>query len=339
MEPSQLLNISYSAIGQGLVWSIMVVGLFLSFRVLDFADLTIDASLTMGAGICASYIISGGQPIIGMLLALLGGALAGGTTAVLHTRLKIPGLLSGILTQTALYSVNLKIMGKSMISLYKQKTIYTQFANGMSSLLAGRFGFSQDFVMSDSLAQLICVTLILGLLLAFIWWFLNTEIGMSVRATGNNQRMIRAQGVNANSMIVLCLMLSNAIIALGGAAVAMSQSFADIQMGIGTIVIGLAGIIIGEELFSGRTLGAKLAGIVCGSIVYRLLIAIVLQFNPNTNNTRAITAILVVLALSIPMLKNKMRKSTDEERNILLEDNKEEQILPTLTKSTTNQDE
>ncbi len=308
MTLAHFISISYSAINQGLIWAIMVLGLYLSFRVLDYSDLTVDASLTMGAAICASWITRGGTPIVGMLLALCGGALAGMITALLHTQLKIPSLLAGILTQTSLYSINLRIMDKSFLSLFKMDTLYTNLSDNVKlpQWMLQLFRLPADYRIPDALAQLICGTLIVTLIVLFIWWFLNTEIGMAVRATGNNQRMIRALGVNANGMIVLCLMLANAIIALGGSAVAMSQSFADIQMGIGSIVIGLAGIIIGEELFGGRTLLSKLIGIVCGSIVYRLVIALVLEVNPNTNDTRLITAILVAFALSIPLIKKGM---------------------------------
>ena len=299
MALAHFVNISYSSINQGLIWAIMVLGLYLSFRVLDFSDLTADASLTMGAAICAAHITAGGTPLMGMLLATAGGALAGLSTALLHTQLRIPSLLSGILTQTALYSINLRIMDSSFLALYKIDTLFSQFAD--------------YFQLASTLSQLICATIIVTLLIVLLWWFLNTELGMAVRATGNNQRMIRALGVNANSMIILCLMLSNAIIALGGSAVSMHQGFADIQMGIGTIVVALAGIIIGEELFGGRTLISKLTGVVCGSVVYRFLIAMVLEINPNPNDTRLVTAILVVFALSIPLIKKGIRtlRNTD----------------------------
>lgn len=292
---AHFITISYGAISQGLVWSIMVLGIFLSFRVLEYADMTVDGSLTLGGAVCATMITNGVAPVLAMVAAICAGAMAGFITGTLHTRLKIPTLLSGILTQTALYSINLGIMQKATISLYRIDTLYTQVAGLLN--------------IDKNLAQLLTALLVCIIIMLFIWWFLNTELGYMLRATGNNQRLVRALGVNSNTMIVMGLSMANAIVSLGGASVAMSQSFADIQMGIGSMVIGLAGIIIGEELFGTKSILSNLVSLVLGSIVYRFLIALVLEVNPNPNNTKLVTAILVAFALALPMIKNAMKNA------------------------------
>lgn len=273
----------------GLLWGIMVLGVYLTFRILDFPDLTVDGSFTLGAAIAAHTIIIGYDPWLGTALALMGGALAGLVTGFLHTQLRITPLLAGILSMIALYSINLRIMGKSMISLLRMDTIYT----GITS-----WGISAYFSV-----------LILGLtatavVILLLYLFLETEVGLALRATGDNDQMIRSLGVNTNTMKMIGLSLSNALIAFSGALIAQKQGFADVGMGIGMIIVGLASVIIGEVLIGDRTLFRALVAVVMGSIIYRLVIAIVLQLElVAPTDLKLFTAIIVALALSSPVIK------------------------------------
>lgn len=279
-----------ATVAQGLLWSVMALGVFLTFRVLDIADLSVEGTFPLGAAIAATWIAGGGNPWVALLLALVGGALAGVVTAVLHTKLKIPALLAGILTMIALYSVNLRIMGKANISLLRMDTVFTDVAAWVT--------------------HSVWATLLVGLVLTFlvgefIYWFFGTELGTAIRATGNNPQMIRAQGVNTDQMIILGMLMSNALVALCGAFVAQSQGFADVGMGIGTIVIGLAAVIIGEVLFGMRSFKNHLISVILGSLVYRAVIAIVLYLGMPPNDLKLFTAVLVAAALSLPLLQKK----------------------------------
>lgn len=286
------LSILQGAVEQGLLWSIMVLGVYLTFKVLDYADLTVDGSFTLGAAVAAKMIFSGSNPWLATLVALFAGAGAGIMTGILHTRFKIAPLLSGILSMIALYSINLRIMGRANLSLLRADTIITRLVN---------MGISEDYA-----------TLLLGIASAIIvivvmWLFLNTEIGFAMRATGDNEQMIRSLGVNTNTMKVLGLSISNALVALSGALVAQYQSFSDIGMGIGTIVIGLASVIIGEVLFSTTTMFRILIAVVMGSLIYRVVIAVVLQMGLPPTDLRLFTALIVTIALASPIFKNKLQ--------------------------------
>ncbi|SFQ95109.1 ABC transporter permease [Desulfoscipio geothermicus] len=273
----------------GLLWGIMVLGVYLTFRILDFPDLTVDGSFTLGAAIAAHTIIIGYDPWLGTALALVGGALAGLVTGFLHTQLRITPLLAGILSMIALYSINLRIMGKSMISLLRMDTIYTDIIS---------WGISEYFSV-----------LILGLtatavVILLLYLFLETEVGLALRATGDNEQMIRSLGVNTNTMKMIGLSLSNTLIAFSGALIAQKQGFADVGMGIGMIIVGLASVIIGEVLIGNLTLLRALVAVVMGSIIYRLVIAIVLQLElVAPTDLKLFTAIIVTLALSSPVIK------------------------------------
>lgn len=288
------------AVALGLLWTLMTCGVYISYRVLDIADLTVEGSLTMGAAIAAVCIAAGIHPLLALVLAALGGMLAGLATGLLHTALHIPALLSGILTMIALWSINLRIMGKANVSLLRMPTVFDGF---------GALGLSRN--LSMIVVGLLFVLAVLG----FVYWFFGTEIGCAVRATGDNARMARAQGVNTDAMKILGLVLSNGLVALSGGLIAQSQTFADIQMGTGSIVIGLASLIIGEVLFGKKTFSQSLRSLVFGAICYRLIIALVLKLGMPANDLKLFTALTVAVALSLPALKQKAqaRKAAREE--------------------------
>lgn len=277
--------------GQGLLWSLLAVGVFLTFRVLDIADLTVEGSFPMGAAISAILLINGFNPIVSILGAAVGGMIAGAVTGWIHTKLKIPALLAGILTMIALYSINLHIMGKANVPLLRVDTIYTMLG---------------QVLPLDRTLMLAIVGLIVAVVTCLVlFWFFGTEIGAALRATGVNPQMIRAQGVNTDTMIVLGLLLSNGFVAVSGALIAQGNGYADVGMGIGTIVIGLASVIIGEVIFGTKSFVRSLIAVVLGSIVYRIVIAIVLYIGMPPNDLKLFTAVLVAIALSLPTLKAK----------------------------------
>ena len=288
------MSLFTSTVWQGLLWSILALGVFLTYRVLDIADLTVEGSYPLGAAVAISHIASGGSPITAILLAFAAAAIAGAVTGLLHTKLQIPALLAGILTMIGLYSINLRVMGgKSNISILRMDNIYTFF---------GSFGLDKN------MSILVCGLIFVAAIIVFLYWFFGTEIGAAIRATGSNKQMIRAQGVNTDVTTIICLMLGNGLIGIAGALIGQSQSFADAGMGTGTIVIGLASIIIGEVLFGTRNFLNWLLAIVGGSIEYRFVVAIVLQLGFNQNDMKLVTAIMVALALAMPLIKSKFGK-------------------------------
>jgi putative ABC transport system permease protein len=278
---------------QGLLYGIMVLGVYLTFRILDFPDLTVDGSFPLGAAVAAHMIIAGSNPWLATLTALFCGMAAGFVTGFLHTQLRITPLLAGILSMIALYSVNLRVMGKSMISLLRMDTIYT----GLSAL-----------GISDFLAVIVLGIIVVAIAIFFVYLFLETEMGLALRATGDNPQMIRSLGVNTNIMKITGLSISNGLIAFSGAMVAQKQGFADVGMGIGMIIVGLASVIIGEVLFGNHTILRCLIAVVIGSIIYRFVIAMVLQLGLAPTDLKLFTAILVALALSSPVLKEVVLK-------------------------------
>ena len=288
------MSLITSTVWQGLLWSILALGVFLTYRVLDIADLTVEGSYPLGAAVAISYIAGGGSPIVAILLAFVAAAIAGAVTGLLHTKLQIPALLAGILTMIGLYSINLRVMGgKSNISILRMDNVYTFFEN---------------FGLDKNMSILICGLVFVVVIIAFLYWFFGTEIGAAIRATGSNKQMIRAQGINTDITTIICLMLGNGLIGIAGALIGQSQSFADAGMGTGTIVIGLASIIIGEVLFGTRNFMNWLLAIVGGSIAYRFVVAIVLQLGFNQNDMKLLTAIIVALALAMPLIKAKISK-------------------------------
>lgn len=287
-----MIDILLPTIAQGLLWSLLALGVYITFRVLDVADMTVEGSFPLGAAVVVTLMVKGTNPILAIFAAALAGGLAGLITGFLHTKLKIPALLAGILTMIALYSVNLRVMGKANVSLLGQDTA---------------FSVVQDLLGSSySNAILIMGVIICLFFSVLIYWFFGTEIGAAIRATGFNPQMIRAQGVDTDLMLNLGLLLSNALVAVAGSLVAQSNGFADVGMGVGTIVIGLASVIIGEVLFGTRSFKNSLISVILGSIVYRLVIALVLQLGMPPNDLKLFTAVLVALALSLPMFKGKL---------------------------------
>lgn len=278
---------------QGLLWSIMVLGVYITFRVLDYADLTVDSSFTLGAAVAAKFIFAGYDPWLGTLLAIVAGGLAGMVTGILHTQFKIAPLLSGILSMIGLYSINLRVMKRANLSLLRMDTVITSF---------NKWGVSEDWVVL--LLGIASVTLVITIL----WAFLNTELGYAMRATGDNEQMILSSGVNINLMKIAGLSLSNALVALSGALIAQYQNFADIGMGIGTIVIGLASVIIGEVIFGSKTILRTLIAVVFGSIIYRLVIATVLEMGLPATDLRLFTSAIVILALGTPVFREKLKR-------------------------------
>ena len=286
-----MLDLVLSTVSQGLLWAIMALGVFLTFRVLDIADLSVEGTFPLGAAVAATLIDAGHSVWFAMLIALIAGCIGGTVTALLTTKLKIPALLSGILTMIGLYSVNLMIMGKANVPLLRAETVFT--------LTEDLFGVSS--VVATLIVGLIATTVV-GVIM---YWFFGTVLGTAIRATGCNPQMARAQGINTNVMVILGLLISNGLVALSGALVAQSNGFADVGMGTGTIVIGLASVIIGEVLFRTRSFKNWLISVVLGSVVYRAVIAIVLELGMPPNDLKLFTAVLVAIALSLPLIKNK----------------------------------
>ncbi|SHO47880.1 ABC transporter permease [Desulfopila aestuarii] len=291
----------YAALGaveQGLVYGIMVIGVYLTFRILDFPDLTVDGSLPLGAAISAVAITNGVNPYLSLVLALAGGVMAGMVTAVLNTKFRILHLLASILTMIALYSINIRIMSGPNVALLGVETVFDSVTGvGVPSQYAGILVFG-GFAL---------------LVVGFIVWFLGTELGQAVLATGDNPKMITSLGVNTHTIIILGVGMSNGLVALSGALVAQNQGAADVGMGIGTIVAGLASVIIGETVFGDKTIARAFIAALLGSVLYRLAIALALgmefgsfKFNPSDLNL--ITAVLVICALITPNIKKRLIK-------------------------------
>jgi putative ABC transport system permease protein len=279
-----------STVAQGLLWSVMAIGLYLTFRTLNIADLSVEGSFPLGGAVAAVLLSANHNPATAICAAGIAGMLAGAATGLLHTKLKIPALLAGILTMIALYSVNLRVMGKANLSLLNTDTVYTSLA---------------FLNLSPNMTTFVVGLVIAVFIPVLLYLFFGTEIGMALRATGNNPQMIRAMGVNTDNMLLLGLVISNGLVAVAGAFIAQSNGFADVGMGVGTIVIGLASVIIGEVLFGSKDFKNSLISVVLGSIVYRIVIAVVLYLGMPPNDLKLLTAVLVALALSLPLFKTK----------------------------------
>ena len=293
----------------GLILSLLALGVFISFRIFDFPDITADGSITLGAAVTAVLILAGVHPLTALVAAFAAGVAAGTTTGVLHTRFKINGLLSGILVMTALYSVNLRIMGKSNVPLLSERTLVTIAesaalrALGTSTVQVLGWDVSARDAAVLALAFAVAVAVSVALYL-----FFRTNIGTAMQAAGDNAQMIRALGVNVDNMIVLGLALSNGLIAFSGGLLAQYQGFADVQMGIGMVVWGLASIIIGEALVGVRALGFLITGAVMGSVLFRLIVALALRGGLDPNDLKLVTAGFVFLALVLPSFVRRMQR-------------------------------
>lgn len=288
------------AVAQGVLWGIMVLGVYITYRLLDIADLTVDGSFALGGCVCAVMVLNKNMnPVLALLMATLAGAAAGAVTGALHTVFEIPAILAGILTQISLWSINLRIMGgKSNLPLLKTETLISKLVD-----LTG---------LTQSQCSLIVGIIVAVLMICLLYWFFGTEIGSALRATGNNEDMIRALGVNTKMTKMLALMLSNALVGLSGALVCQSQKYADIGMGTGAIVIGLAAIVIGEVLLGRlRSFASKLTSAVVGSAVYFIIRAGVLQLGMSANDMKLLSAIIVALALCIPVVVSKYRQGKE----------------------------
>ncbi|MFC7402764.1 ABC transporter permease [Citricoccus sp. GCM10030269] len=276
-----------TAIELGMIYAIMALGVYVTFRILDFPDLTVDGSFTTGAAVAAISIVNGVNPFLAILLSFIAGFLAGTITGLLHTKGRINGLLAGILTQIALYSINLRIMDKANVPLLGEDTAITPLQR--AGLLGGW----------GSIGLLAAVAILLALALV---WFLHTDTGLAMQATGDNEKMIRSYGVNTDNQKILGLALSNGLVGMSGAIVAQFQGFADIGMGIGLIVAGLASVILGQAIFGTRSIMVAALAVVAGSVLYRVAIQLALTVGLNPNDMKLISAILVVIALVVPQL-------------------------------------
>ena len=320
----------FGSVEQGIIYAIMALGVYLTFRVLDFPDLTVDGSFVTGAATAAAMIVLGYNPIIATLVAIVAGFIAGCMTGLLHTKGKINPLLSGILMMIALYSINLRIMGTtrenatgiSNVPLLTQDTLFSQFQNFWA-------GLGIDTAINDMLRGMgitivpttygtILVVLVITIAIKFIAdWFLKTEVGLAIRATGDNKRMIRSFSANTDSLIILGLGLSNAMVALAGALIAQYSKFADVQMGVGMIVTGLASVIIGEAIFGTKTIMRTTLAVIAGAIIYRIIYVLALRIDfLDTGDMKLITAVIVILALVVPQVIDKQKEKKRKAKRI-----------------------
>ncbi|MCI6870803.1 ABC transporter permease [Streptococcus hyointestinalis] len=286
-----MLDIVLSGISQGLLWSIMAIGVFITFRILDIADLSAEGTFPMGAAVCALCIMHDINPILATFCGMLGGMLAGFVSGIMHTKMKIPALLTGIITLTGLYSVNLLILGSSNVYLSTHETIVTMVA---------KLGLDR----TSSVLLIGSVFVVLVILILYL--FLNTQLGLALRATGDNVAMGQANGIKVDRMKILGYMIGNGLIALSGALLAQNNGYADLNMGVGTIVIGLASIILAEVIIKHLPLGKRLWSLVLGSVIYRLIIVFILTTDIEAQMIKLVSAILLAVILYIPELRNKL---------------------------------
>lgn len=294
---SQLFNALPGSISQGIIWGIMAIGVYITYRILDVADLTVDGSFATGGAVAVMLILNGCNLWLAMFLAFLAGVIAGAITGLLHTLMGIPPILAGILTQISLYSINLKIMGRA-----------NQSVNVNQTDLLVSLRWVKEFAFHN---PLITVGIVLVILIAILYWFFGTEMGCAIRATGINQNMSRAQGINTNFNKVLGIMLSNGLVAFSGAFLAQYQGFADVKMGQGSIVIGLAAVIIGEALFGKlfKNFALRLLAVAFGSIIYYIVIQAVITMGFDANLLKLLSAAIVAVFLAIPYWRRKFTQT------------------------------
>ena len=286
------LSVIQGALELGLIFAIMSLGIFISFRILNIPDLTIDGTFTLGTSVSAIFAVNG-HPVLGVIFALIAGGLAGCVTGFLQTKMKVQPILAGILTMTALYSVNLRVMGqKPNLSLFDKESIFS----GLTRLIGEQY------------ANLVMIALILVVSIVVIFFFLKTQLGMSLRATGDNEDMVRASSINSDAMKIMGLAIANAFVALAGAILAQYQSFSDVSGGIGMMVVGLASIIVGEAIFGRKSILRSLLAVVIGAVVYRFVLTIALRIGLEAGDLKLFSAVLVTIAICIPTLKSYIMK-------------------------------
>ena len=295
-----LLNALPGGVALGLIWAILALGVYISYRILDFADLSVDGSLATGGCVAIVLTAAHWDPILAMFVAFLAGALAGCVTAILNTKLKIPAILSGILTMSALYSINKRILGgRANVSAEPTETLVGRVAKLLNMDYRG---------LDKNLISIMLCVIILALIIGFLYWFFGTEQGSAIRATGNNKVMATAQGINTDRSKVIALALSNGLAAFSGAMISQHNFSADVNMASGTIVIGLASIVIGELIFGEKlSFWVKLAGVVVGSLIYRLIFVFAVQMGLKTDDLKLIATIIIIVALCLPELKKKIQ--------------------------------
>lgn len=297
------MSLLLGALTLGFVFSFIALGVYVSFRIFDFPDITADGSSTLGAALAAMLLVHNVNPVLATAAGFVGGFLAGSATGILATKFKINALLAGILVMTGLYSINLHIMGRSNISLLGASTLSTYADRIGAAVTHGRPLQVMGWEVTALEASLLIASFLFVAFAGFVMYvFFQTNLGTAMRATGDNSNMIRALGVNDENMIILGLAVSNGLIALGGALLAQYQGFADVQMGIGMVVWGLASVIIGEALVGTRQLGFSITGAIMGSVLFRLLVAIALRLGLDPNDLKLVTAVFVFLALIAPRL-------------------------------------
>jgi putative ABC transport system permease protein len=279
---------------EGLAYGLVALGVYITFRVLAFPDLTVDGSFPLGGAVAAVLIIGGVNPWLATAVALVAGMCAGLVTSLLNTALRINALLAGILMMVALYSINLMIMGRANIPLLREVTVFDQAAQLLGTETSITF-------------SIIFMVILIIIILAILNWFLRTDIGLALRATGDNEQMVRGLGGNTNLTTVMGVSISNGLVALAGAIIAQNQGFSDVGMGIGMIVLGLASVIIGEGIFRPRNVTSILLAVVGGAFAYRLFIGIALRLGLPPTNLKLMTAVLVIVVLAIPYIRKKLR--------------------------------
>ena len=292
MDIGHLLSFSFY---EGLAYGFVAIGVYITFRVLAFPDLTVDGSFPLGGAVAAILIVNGINPWLATTAALVSGICAGLGTSLLNTKLRINALLAGILMMVALYSINLMIMGRANIPLLREVTVFEQ----VSQFLGIRTGVTLSIIF---MVVLTCM------ILAILNWFLRTEIGLALRATGENEQMVRGLGADTNMTTILGVSISNGLVALSGALIAQNQGFSDVGMGIGMIVMGLASVIIGEGLFRPRGITAVLLAVLGGTFAYRLFLSVALRLGLPPADLKLVTALLVIVALAIPFIRKKVRR-------------------------------
>ena len=286
-----LFHTYLGAIDNGLIWCFLALGVYITFRLLDIADMTVDGSFATGGAVCAVCVTNGMNPFLAMLITVIAGTICGAITGILHTKFKIPAILAGILTQLSLYSINLRILsGRANLPLIGCDTLFATLSKSM--------GINRYYI------TFVIVLIMAAAVIALLYWFFGTEVGSAIRATGNSEQMVKSLGIDSGSMKVLGLMLANGLVAFSGSLNALYGQATDVKVGQGAIVIALASIVIGEVVFSGKkgNFATRLTSIIIGSIIYRIIYALVLQMGLNTDDLKMLSAVIVGIALTVPVV-------------------------------------